>query len=446
MTSLNVPNSITNGTVADATDVQQNFDAIESHVNTEVVNRDGSIAMTGELLLPSNPTSNLAASTKSYVDGKDSAMNTRVTALEGTDIVVTLTGDVTGTGTITNLGDVSFATTVVDDSHDHTIANVDGLQTALDGKLGSTAKAADSQKLDALDSTQFLRSDATDTATGNLTLSGTVTVGGTGKYLRFRDTTDNSHYGEFRATLSASRTYTFPNASGTVALTSDFATASVNYATSAGSAGTASSAATATYASTAGSATLFNGYNTSAFVGSSGRQTITNCGLTGGSYSGASLVLDASAGSQASISFYHYWNGSSYAPQIRSAANYLYFRDGQDGDNAILSVNKIESRNPSLNSSRTIKHDIEAFTGDATSIVDGLETVTFRYNDGDTDQQHLGFIAEDVATVFPMAVDQSGDTPTLNIAHIIALSVAGLQEANERIAQLETRIAELEAR
>ena len=253
MTSLNVPNAITNGTVADATDVQQNFDAIETHVNTEMVNRDGSIAMTGELLLPSNPTSNLAASTKSYVDGKDSAMNTRVAALEGKDIVITLTGDATGTGTITNLGDVSFVTTVVDDSHTH-----DGryfTETEADARfLGITAKAADSDKLDNLDSGSFLRSDANDTATGDLTLSGTVTVGGTGKYLRFRDTTDNSHYGEFRATLSASRTYTFPNASGTVALTSDFASASVSYATSAGSASTASSASTAGYATSAGSA------------------------------------------------------------------------------------------------------------------------------------------------------------------------------------------------
>jgi len=247
MTSLNVPNSITNGTVADATDVQQNFDAIESHVNTEVVNRDGSIAMTGELLLPSNPTSNLAASTKSYVDGKDSAMNTRVTALEGTDIVVTLTGDVTGTGTITNLGDVSFATTVVDDLHDHTIDNVDGLQTALDGKLGSTAKAADSDKLDDLNSTQFLRSDVDDTTTG------TLTVGG--KYLKIKDTVAGTQAITFAtADLTANRTITFPNTTGTVALTSDFSNASVNYATSAGSAGSATSANTATYATSAGSA------------------------------------------------------------------------------------------------------------------------------------------------------------------------------------------------
>ena len=41
---------------------------------------------------------------------------TRLSNLEGTDITITLTGDVTGTGTITNLGNVSFATTVAANS------------------------------------------------------------------------------------------------------------------------------------------------------------------------------------------------------------------------------------------------------------------------------------------------------------------------------------------
>ena len=47
---------------------------------------------------------------------------------------ITLQGDVTGTGTLTNLGDVSFETTVVDDSHNHTIANIDTLSTVLASK------------------------------------------------------------------------------------------------------------------------------------------------------------------------------------------------------------------------------------------------------------------------------------------------------------------------
>jgi len=48
---------------------------------------------------------------------------------------ITLTGDVTGTsGSFDGSGNLSFAATVVDDSHNHIISNVDGLQTALDGK------------------------------------------------------------------------------------------------------------------------------------------------------------------------------------------------------------------------------------------------------------------------------------------------------------------------
>jgi hypothetical protein len=38
---------------------------------------------------------------------------------------------------MTNLGNVTITATVVDDLHNHTIANVDGLQTALDGKQAS---------------------------------------------------------------------------------------------------------------------------------------------------------------------------------------------------------------------------------------------------------------------------------------------------------------------
>jgi hypothetical protein len=45
---------------------------------------------------------------------------------------ITLTGDASGSGT------TSIAVTVADDSHNHVISNVDGLQTALDGKLPLT--------------------------------------------------------------------------------------------------------------------------------------------------------------------------------------------------------------------------------------------------------------------------------------------------------------------
>jgi len=46
---------------------------------------------------------------------------------------ITLSGDATGSGT------TSITVTVVDDSHNHIISNVDGLQTALDAKAGTSA-------------------------------------------------------------------------------------------------------------------------------------------------------------------------------------------------------------------------------------------------------------------------------------------------------------------
>jgi hypothetical protein len=67
------------------------------------------------------------------------------------DMTLTLNGDVSGAATFTNMGNATLTVTIADDSHNHTIANVDGLQTALNGKLSTTGKAADSNLLDGLD-------------------------------------------------------------------------------------------------------------------------------------------------------------------------------------------------------------------------------------------------------------------------------------------------------
>jgi hypothetical protein len=44
------------------------------------------------------------------------------------DFSITLTGDVTGSGTVTNLANVSFEATVSDNSHAHTTGNITGIQ------------------------------------------------------------------------------------------------------------------------------------------------------------------------------------------------------------------------------------------------------------------------------------------------------------------------------
>lgn len=77
-------------------------------------------------------------------------------------------------------GDVSGtynSIVIADDSHNHIISNVDGLQTALDGKLSTTGKAADSDLLDGNDSSYFLdTSSTTQTKTGGLNIHGDVYI------------------------------------------------------------------------------------------------------------------------------------------------------------------------------------------------------------------------------------------------------------------------------
>ncbi len=81
------------------------------------------------------------------------------------DPTISLSGDVSGSATMTNLGNVNITATVANDSHYH-----DGryyTETESDARfLGINAKASDSDRLDGLNYTQFVRSDTTDTITG----------------------------------------------------------------------------------------------------------------------------------------------------------------------------------------------------------------------------------------------------------------------------------------
>jgi len=64
---------------------------------------------------------------------------------------LSLSGDASGSVSWDGSGNATLSVAVNDDSHNHTIANVDGLQTALNGKLSTSGKAADSNLLDGLD-------------------------------------------------------------------------------------------------------------------------------------------------------------------------------------------------------------------------------------------------------------------------------------------------------
>lgn len=72
MSTLSLPNTIANGQAGDASKVQQNFDAIVTDSNANLIKKDGTLQMTGQLsLLASDPTLADHAARKSYVDAGD---------------------------------------------------------------------------------------------------------------------------------------------------------------------------------------------------------------------------------------------------------------------------------------------------------------------------------------------------------------------------------------
>ena len=72
---------------------------------------------------------------QSTLDGKLGVTATAAAASKlATARTITLTGDVSGSASFDGSANVSITATVEDDSHNHIIANVDGLQTALDAK------------------------------------------------------------------------------------------------------------------------------------------------------------------------------------------------------------------------------------------------------------------------------------------------------------------------
>lgn len=57
-----------NGVASDAEQIDAEFNQIISHMNTNLVHKDGTVTMTGPLVLPGDPTLALQAATKQYVD------------------------------------------------------------------------------------------------------------------------------------------------------------------------------------------------------------------------------------------------------------------------------------------------------------------------------------------------------------------------------------------
>jgi len=157
-------NYITGGTAgSEGAALTIGVDATPNNTASKVVARDASGnfsagTITAALSGNASTASTLATARNIAVSGAvtgnanfDGSGNISISTTATSDPTLTLSGDASGSATFTNLGNATLSVTVADDSHNHVISNVDGLQTALDGKLSTSGKAADSNLLDGLD-------------------------------------------------------------------------------------------------------------------------------------------------------------------------------------------------------------------------------------------------------------------------------------------------------
>jgi len=134
-----------------------------------------------------------------YVQINDAVSSADQATRLATARTISLGGDVSGSTSFDGSADVTITATVADDSHNHVISNVDGLQTALDGKLATTATTDDVSE----GSTNLYYTDARATSNFNTNLASSDTD-------NLSEGTTNLYYTDTRArgaiTLTSSNT------------------------------------------------------------------------------------------------------------------------------------------------------------------------------------------------------------------------------------------------
>ncbi len=83
-------------------------------------------------------------------EGALSGNASTATAL-ATSRTISLTGDVSGSASFNGTANATITATIADDSHNHVISNVDGLQTALDGKAALAGSSSQSFQASTID-------------------------------------------------------------------------------------------------------------------------------------------------------------------------------------------------------------------------------------------------------------------------------------------------------
>ena len=402
---------------------------------------------------------------------------------------ISLTGDVTGTsGSFDGTGNVSITATVADDSHNHVISNVDGLQTALDAKIegnqtitlsgdatgsGTTAitvaLAANSVGASEIvdnsvgaaelnvtgngTTSQFLRSDGDGTFTW-ATPTDTNTTYSAGTGLTLSTTTFSVNYGSTSTTacvgndsrLSNSRTCnnSFDNA----------ATARTNLGL--GSLATLSTVNASTITDNSVGAAELNvtgNGTTSQFLRSDGDGTFTwatptdtnttysagsGLDLSGTTFSVEPDLRDGITHIGLDTSDYIYFVNNSQIDFYVNGNN--EFRMEADGD--FHADGDVIAYSTTTASDERLKDNIEV-VADSLAKVESLRGVEFTWKrDG---QASAGVVAQEVQEVLPQAVKQvtgmnGEDHLTVNYGALTSILIESIKELSAKVKELEAKV------
>lgn len=159
--------TLTGGTTGEATMTNLGNVSIATTLSSEAVQDIVGAMVTG------NTETGLSVT---YQDG-DGTLDFALTA----DPVITLSGDVTGSATMSNLGNVTITTTVADDSHNHTTANIDDFTENVQDIVGGMVNPTNTESginvtyNDTSGKLNFDVNDPTITLTGDVTGTATMT-------------------------------------------------------------------------------------------------------------------------------------------------------------------------------------------------------------------------------------------------------------------------------
>jgi len=193
-----LPSSITSsitGNAATATKLQTartiggvSFDG-SANINLPGVNTAGNQNTSGNASTASTLQTARTISISGAVSGSASfngGSNITISTSATSDPTLTLNGDVSGSATFTNLGNATLTCTVADDSHNHTIANIDNLQSTLDAK-GTMSNWN-------LQASGGATTSITNNETVNFTGSGATSVSRNGNTITISSTDNNTTY------------------------------------------------------------------------------------------------------------------------------------------------------------------------------------------------------------------------------------------------------------